>query len=295
MAASSSTSSARRASTCGVFFIFHKKVLFYIRHMRLFRHNIHCIILNSPPCVQNNSDSPGFSAAPCGIFCPQDGPHLFAQPQRPLHGKADCRHAKAARAERRQLGGRAPAAQPPRQQSAQALARPRRDQCRQRRSPQPPPEPGLQPADVQQTGRIHLAGIGTGQQDYLKSPSSPIWAGGAAPPQCGAPRPTGCTGTRPSAPPSPSWHRPPCSPDTSAAWPGPAPADRTRPPGCGRAAGPAARPTPRTAPPPAPRSSPSAGASGPAGSPAGRVRPGCGLGDPGISSTEGSPTAQRER
>ena len=29
-----------------------------------------------------------------------------------------------------------------------------------------PPEPGLQPADVQQTGRIHLAGIGAGQQDH---------------------------------------------------------------------------------------------------------------------------------
>ena len=78
-----------------------------------------------PPVSRTIPILRAFLPLSAGFFCPQDGPHLFAQPQRPLHGKADCRHAKAARAERRQPGGRAPAAQPPRQQGAQALARPR--------------------------------------------------------------------------------------------------------------------------------------------------------------------------
>ena len=78
-----------------------------------------------PPVSRTIPILRAFLPLPAGFFCPQDGPHLFAQPQRPLHGKADCRHAKAARTKRRQPGGHAPAAQPPRQQRAQALARPR--------------------------------------------------------------------------------------------------------------------------------------------------------------------------
>ena len=78
-----------------------------------------------PPVSRTIPTLRAFLPLPAGFFCPQDGPELFAQHQLPLHGKADCRHAKAASRKRRQPGGRAPAAQPPRQQSAQALARPR--------------------------------------------------------------------------------------------------------------------------------------------------------------------------
>ena len=44
-----------------------------------------------PPVSRTIPILRAFLPLPAGFFCPQDGPHLFAQPQRPLHGKADCR------------------------------------------------------------------------------------------------------------------------------------------------------------------------------------------------------------
>ena len=81
-------------------------------------------------------------------------------------------------------------------------------------------------------------------------------AAAALPPrQCAGWNPTRCSGRPPSAPLPLSWHRPPCFPDTSAAWQEPAFPDKTRHPHFGTKAVPAAVPTPRTAPLPARKNS----------------------------------------
>ena len=88
-----------------------------------------------------------------------------------------------------------------------------------------------------------------------KSPSCQSAAAAPPPRQCAGWNPTRCSGRPPSALLPLSWHRPPCFPDTSAAWQEPAFPDKTRHPHFGTKAVPAAVPTPRTAPLPARKNS----------------------------------------